>query len=152
VVEPSHSAATEDGHFRKLERLYRAAPINEYFAPRLAIGHGTAIIDLDVRPEFFHAASAVHGTVYFKLLDDASFFAAASLVEDFFILTATFTVTFLRPVHGGRMRAEGRATGSEGRRLFAEATIQDEQGAEVARGQGVFVRSKIPLSADLGYG
>jgi hypothetical protein len=35
-----------------------------------------------VRPDFFHAAHAVHGSVYFKALDDAAFFAVASLVQE----------------------------------------------------------------------
>ena len=77
-----------DDHFRRLERMYRAAPANEYFRPDISIEEGTAEVRLVVRPDFFHAASAVHGSVYFKLLDDATFFAASSLVDDVFVLTA----------------------------------------------------------------
>ena len=33
---------------------------------------------MTVRPDFFHAAGAVHGSVYFKLLDDAAYFDALS--------------------------------------------------------------------------
>jgi acyl-coenzyme A thioesterase PaaI-like protein len=35
-----------------------------------------------------HSIHAVHGSVYFKALDDAAFFAVNSLVEDVFVLTA----------------------------------------------------------------
>ena len=73
-----------DTHFRKLERMYLGAPINQWYRPTLSISEGSAEVSIAVRPEFFHAANAVHGSVYFKLLDDSAFFAANSLVEDVF--------------------------------------------------------------------
>ena len=33
-----------------------------------------------VEPASFHAAGAAHGTLYFKMLDDAAFYAANSLI------------------------------------------------------------------------
>ena len=77
-------------HHRKLERMYAAAPINEYFKPRLRIGDGEAEIRIVVRDDFHHSAGAMHGVVYFKALDDSTFFAANSIVEDCFVLTAHF--------------------------------------------------------------
>ena len=35
----------------------------------------------------FHTAGAAHGTLFFKMLDDAAFYAANSLVTDRFLLT-----------------------------------------------------------------
>ena len=138
-------------HHRRLERMYLAAPVNRYFEPAIDIGDGTATVRLTVRPDFFHAAGAAHGAVYFKLLDDATFFAAASQVEDVFILTASFTIDFRRPVSEGPMIATGTVTGTEGRRIFASGTIVDGDGNELASGRGVFVRSRTRLSAELGY-
>lgn len=69
-------------HHRKLERMYLGAPINRYFRPRIEIGDGRAAVSIPIREEFFHAAHAAHGAIYFKALDDAAFFAANSLVED----------------------------------------------------------------------
>ena len=77
---------TSDDHYRRLERMYVSAPANEYFKPEIRIAEGAAEVEVAVRPDFFHAASAVHGSVYFKLLDDATFFAASSLVHDVFVL------------------------------------------------------------------
>ena len=69
------------GHFRALERLYAQAPINRLFSSRLEIGEpGMARIFFDVDERYYHAAGAVHGTAYFKMLDDAAFYAANSLV------------------------------------------------------------------------
>ena len=67
-----------ESHFRKLEQTYLAAPTNQYYKPRVHIAEGEAEIVITVDPRFYHAADAVHGSVYFKALDDAAFFAVNS--------------------------------------------------------------------------
>lgn len=131
--------------------MYLGAPANEYFQPSIRIDEGIAEVRLRVRPDFFHAANAVHGSVYFKLLDDATFFATASIVRDVFILTASFELSFLRPVTDGEMIATGRFVREEGRRLAAEGIVLDAEGRELARGTGTFARSRMALSAEMGY-
>jgi len=138
-------------HYRKLERMYASAPTNEYYAPTMRVSEGRAEIVIPVRPEFYHAAGAVHGAVYFKALDDAAFFAANSLVADVFVLTVSFNVYFTRPIADGEMKAEGRVVHSSRRLLVAEARLTDSHGREIARGSGTFMRSTIPLSPELGY-
>ncbi|HYC61743.1 MAG TPA: hypothetical protein VEK79_19470 [Thermoanaerobaculia bacterium] len=61
-------------HWRRLEKLYLTAPTNAYYKPAIRIGNGICEIEVDARPDFHHAAHAVHGSVYFKLLDDADYF------------------------------------------------------------------------------
>jgi uncharacterized protein (TIGR00369 family) len=146
--EPTTAGAV---HWRRLERLYERAPVNEYFRPTISIRDGEADLSLVVRPDFFHAANAIHGVVYFKLIDDAAFFAVASRVADVFVLTAQLTVNFAKPVSEGRLTAFGRVTSEEGRHFNAEAMILDEAGSMVGRGSGVFVRSKILLAGIPGY-
>ena len=79
-------------HHRKLERAYASAPVTRWYGAAISIGEGSAEVRLAVRPDFHHAANAVHGSVYFRLLDDAASFAANSLVTDVLVLTASFTV------------------------------------------------------------
>src|SRR6185436_14124985 len=79
------AAAVDEEHFRKLERMYDAAPINQYFRPVLTVGDALAEVAIVVRPDFFHAANAVHGSIYFKAMDDAAFFAVNSIVHDVFV-------------------------------------------------------------------
>lgn len=138
-------------HFRKLERMYASAPTNSYYQPALRIGAGTAEVVIQVRPDFFHAAGAVHGSVYFKVLDDAAFFAANSLVTDTFVLTVSFNVYLVRPVREGEMRSTGRVVHHSRRLLVAESVVTDTQGREVARGSGTFMPSAIPLGPEVGY-
>lgn len=106
---------------------------------------------IPVRRQLFHAADAVHGAVYFKLLDDAAFFAANSLVDDVFVLTVSFTVYFTRPVSQGEMKATGRVVHRSRRLVIAEAELVDSAGREIGRGSGTFMRSNVELSAVPGY-
>lgn len=131
--------------------MYLGAPINRYFQPSIEISDGQATVTMPVREEFFHAAHAAHGALYFKALDDAAFFAVNSIVEDAFVLTVSFTLHFTRPISGGEIRATGRVVHRSKRLYIAEAQAMDGEGREVARGTGMFMRSEVPLSADLGY-
>ena len=144
---------TREDHFRKLENMYhRRAPCNDYYQPRLTIGEGTAEVVIPVKDAFFHAAGAVHGSVYFKILDDAAFFSVNSLVEDVFVLTANFNIYLTRPVSTGKMRAIGRVVTATRRLWVAEAVAYDDRQREIARGSGSFMKSNIALGENLGYG
>lgn len=142
---------TKEEHYRKLERMYAAAPTNAYFAPRLHVGQGQAEVTIPVRPHLFHAAGAVHGSVYFKALDDSAFFAVNSLVDDVFMLTVSFNMYLTRPISDGEMKATGRVIYRSRRLFVAESVLVDLNGRELARGSGTFMKSSIPLSQELGY-
>jgi len=139
-------------HFRRLERMYAAAPINAYFQPRLHIPQaGVAELRLTIRPDFHHAAGAAHGAVYFKALDDATFFAANSVVEDVFVLTVSFNLYLTRPIAEGEVIARGRLISRSKRLYLAEAILEDQRGREIARGSGAFMPGSTGLTADIGY-
>ena len=141
-----------DTHYRALERLYRSAPINSTFASQLEVtGEGRARIVFDVTPDTFHAAGAAHGTLYFKMLDDAAFYAANTLVTDRFLLTTSFNLHFTAPVREGKVVAEGRWVSGRRRVFVSESRLLDEEGEEVGRGTGTFMKSRIPLSGLDGY-
>ncbi len=93
------SPSGADAHFRALEKLYASAPINLLFRSSLTLSEaGRSRIDFTVEPASFHAAGAAHGTLYFKMLDDAAFYAANSLVSDRFLLTTAFNLHFTKPM------------------------------------------------------
>ena len=144
--------AGADAHFRALESLYRAAPINRLFDSRLEIVEsGRSRIRFEVAEDHFHAAGAAHGTLYFKMLDDAAFYACNTLVTDRFLLTTAFNLLFTRPLRAGPVVAEGRWASGRRRVLIGEARLIDSEGEEAARGTGTFMRSRIPLSRLKGY-
>lgn len=139
-------------HFRALESLYASAPINRLFVSRIEIAEeGACRIVFDVDSSHYHAAGAVHGSAYFKMLDDAAFYAANSLVTDRFLLTTAFNVLFTRPLLAGPVVAEGRWVSGRRRVYVAEARLIDSRGEEIARGTGTFMRSKIALAGLDGY-
>lgn len=138
-------------HYRKLEWLYASAPCNRYFAPEISISEGEAEIVLPIREDLHHAGHAVHGTVYFKAADDAGYFAVNSLVEDVLVLTVQINLHLLRPVSRGVVRGRGRVVQATERLWVAESIVSDEAEREIGRASGVFVRSRVPLTPDIGY-
>jgi uncharacterized protein (TIGR00369 family) len=150
TTQPAISMIGEE-HYHKLERMYLAALINEFFRPTIKIGRGTAEIRVNVDSRFFHAAQAAHGAVYFKSLDDAAFFAVSSLVEDRFVLTSNFNLYMLAPVSAGMIRSVGKVVSGGGSSFLAESVLYNDQGEEIARGSGMFIRSKMRLDPEMGY-
>ncbi len=152
VTLPDGTPFGADIHFRALEALYASAPINALFASKLAIeAEGRSRIEFEVDDRVHHAAGAAHGTIYFKMLDDAAFYAANSLVTDRFLLTTAFNLLFTAPITRGPVVAEGRWVSGRRRVFVAEARLVDADGEEVGRGTGTFMRSKIALSGLPGY-
>jgi uncharacterized protein (TIGR00369 family) len=149
---PPEAPAGADAHHRALESLYRHAAIAALFPSEIEIPkEGVARIRFDVRPELFHAAGAAHGTLYFKMLDDAAFYACNSLVTDRFLLTTAFNLLFTKPLKEGPVIAEGRWASGRRRVLVGEARLILPSGEEAARGTGTFMRSHIPLTSLPGY-
>jgi uncharacterized protein (TIGR00369 family) len=145
-VKPMNAA-----HARKLENMYLAAPISRLYEPTIRVSEGAAEIAIAVAPTFFHSAGALHGSVYFKMLDDACFFAVSSLVEEVFVLTTSFTTYLTRPVTCGRLTANGCVVHAGKMLYLAEAVLVGDDGGEVARGNGAFMKSRIALTAEIGY-
>ena len=151
-MTPTPPEAGAEAHYRALESLYAAAPINRFFASTLEIeGSGTARIRFTIDERHFHAGGAAHGTSYFKMLDDAAFYACNAMVTDRFLLTTQFNVLFTRPLRAGLVVAEGRWVSGRRRVFVADARLIDSDGEEAARGTGTFMRSRIPLADLPGY-
>jgi acyl-coenzyme A thioesterase PaaI-like protein len=149
---PPDPRSGADAHYRALEGMYRSAPVNGLFESKLEIiEQGFARIRFEVGESFYHAAGAAHGTLYFKMMDDAAFYACNSLVSDRFLLTTAFNLLFTKPLRAGPAVAEGRWASGRRRVLVGEARLIDSSGEEAGRGTGTFMRSRIPLSSLPGY-
>ena len=141
----------DKAHFRKLENMYHSSRCNEYYNPKLVVESGSATLEIPVREDFFHAAGAVHGSVYFKALDDAAYFSVNSLVENVFVLTTSFNILLTRPVSSGIMFAIGKVLEKTPNRFTAESILYDSSNKVIARGKGNFVKSAVELSPNIGY-
>ena len=144
---------SKNEHFDRLIRLFQSAPINKgiFKNSSIDLSEGKAEYLFKVDQSLFHGANALHGAIYFKLLDDSAYFAAATLVKDHFLVTKSYDVQFVRPVHLERLIAKGWVTERSDDEIIAESEIFNEQGKLVAKGTGVFVRSKKFLNELEGY-
>ena len=87
---------TASTHYRALEGMYATAPINRHLAATLRVARGEAEVTIRLAEDLFHAAGAIHGSVYFRALDDAAFFAVSSLEEEFFVVTTSFNIYLMQ--------------------------------------------------------
>ncbi len=139
-------------HHRALERLYHSAKIQDTIShSTIVVSDSRAEITWQVDPAYFHGANAMHGSLYFKLLDDAAYFAVASVVQDVFIVTSSFQLNLIRPVTGGVIKAIGTLRSQSKNLCVAESTLYNEKGREVAFGTGQFMRTNQLLTTLNGY-
>ena len=128
------------------------APIQQHYpGTQIHIEKSSARITMPVTPDHFHAAGAMHGSLYFRLLDDSAFFAANSLVEDVFVLTTQFDIQLMRPFKEGLLTAEGKVNSFGKSAIFAESVLLDEKNRMIGRGSGTFLRSRLALTPEIGY-
>ena len=132
---------TPEQHYRALENMYAKAPNNEYYHPSLHISEASATITCQVVEKFHHIAGAMHGSVYFKFLDDSAYFAANSLDFEYFVLTADFRVDLIRPFIAGKITAKGSVIQAGRKDILARSELRDENGKLLATGIGRFARS-----------
>ncbi|MCI4669173.1 MAG: PaaI family thioesterase [Bacteroidia bacterium] len=140
-------------HFQKLQNMYLNANFNTqlYESTECSIEFEKATISLGISDKYFHALGAIHGSVYFKLLDDAAFFAVNSIVTDVFVLTTSFNINLIRPANSGKITAVGTVRFKSRNLFVAESTLVNEAGKEIAFGTGNFAKSKFELSPEIGY-
>ncbi len=63
----------------------------------------------------------------------------------------SLTTYITRPVSQGTVKAVGKVVNETRSQFIAESVLYDEKGEEIAPANGIFVRSKIPLSKEVGY-
>lgn len=142
-----------DTHLQKLQNMFLTANYNQqlFESTTCVFEEGRSTISLEISDKYFHALGAIHGSVYFKLLDDAAFFAVNSLVTDVFVLTTNFTINIIRPVSAGIITAKGSVRFKSKNLFIGEATLYNEAGKEIAFGSGHFAKSRVALTDAQGY-
>jgi uncharacterized protein (TIGR00369 family) len=105
------------------------------------IGSGTATLAVDVRHDLTQNAGLVHGGVIASLIDTATAFAILSLLApNESVTTVDLTISYLRPVMTGRLRATATVVRA-GRRLFVvSAEVLDENEKLVSTALSTYIR------------
>lgn len=135
-------------HHERLIALYHHAPIHAFYEDlKMKIEEKKCSISMPLKPDYFHAGMTAHGSVYFKLLDDAAYFACQSEIEDYFIVTTNFNINLLRPLKKGIITSIGEVDFMSANLFTARAKLFDERGRLCATGQGQFMKSKVELES-----
>lgn len=137
---------TTTNHLTMLKQLWLDGPFNAFFSPTVDISEGEATVAFEVLPQYHIITGSAHGSIYFKILDDAATLAANSISPDAMLLTVSFNTYINRPVKSGILKAEGKVVSQTKNLIIAESVAYDEKGREVARGSGSFMKSSMPVS------
>lgn len=129
-------------HHERLQEMFHGSPVNQQFGSTLTIdGPGAASVVTPVEDRWFHPGGALHAVVYYWLLEVATYFAAASVVEDAFLVNVNLEADITRPVTAGSLTGRGKLVSRSRRVLIAEGTITADEGSPVGLGRGLFVPS-----------
>ena len=136
-------------HYKTLKECYEKANINKFYVPTASITDGKAEIRMPLKEDFYHYGRYQHGSVYFKMCDDAGYFAAQSQEYEHFLVTSSYNLYFLKPMKLGEMIAKAHIISKTKSQFICESIIYNQDDQVIARGSGVFMRSSISLDQSL---
>ncbi len=108
---------------------------------KLSMTDGHARFALDLRNDLMNAANIPHGGVHALLLDNAMGAAGCFAGEGKpprRAVTLNLNVSYLAVPDGTRLIAEGQRVGGGRKIYFAEGSVRDDTGKELARATGTF--------------
>ncbi|ANS30126.1 hypothetical protein R1CP_27425 [Rhodococcus opacus] len=115
------------------QAVLAAQPYSMLVGARMTqFGEGGATLEIPVRDELRQQNGFVHGGVLSYAADNALTFAAGTVLGAN-IMTAGFTITYLRPAQGVLLRADARADASTRRQALCRCDIYavQDDGSEV---------------------
>lgn len=143
-----HLSTDLNAHHQLLEKAFKAAPISGLFNKHeISFSlEGDTTIPFTVEKKHCHTAMSLHGSGYFKMLDDAAWFSAQAQVQDKFIYTVSFNTYLQKAVPPGTaLVAKGHTTFVSKNMLIAESKLYADD-VVVATGSGTFMKSPVALS------
>ena len=111
---------------------------------------GEAEIVMQIRPEMTQHHGFAHGAIVGLMADNACAWAASSAVGD--VVTGSYSINFLAPAKGDRLRSKGSVVKAGKRQVVVRADVWSEQDGEepvlVAVAQGTIVPTGIVTSKE----
>ncbi|MDT0546537.1 MULTISPECIES: PaaI family thioesterase [Streptomyces] len=112
-------------------KVLAAQPFSNLLGTRLvAFGDGAATLELDIRDDLRQQHGFLHGGVLGYAADNALTFAAGT-VAGARLITAGFTIDYLRPAEGVLLRAEARVVRAGRTRVVCRCDLSTVDGAGV---------------------
>lgn len=113
-------------------KVLDAQPFSRLVGARLTeFGEGRAVLELDVRDDLRQQNGFAHGGVISYAADNAITFAAGTALGPA-VLTAGFSIQYVRPAKGGVLRARAEVVHAGRRQAVVRCDLLtvDEEGAE----------------------
>lgn len=110
----------------------------------VAVGEGTATIELPVRPALHNRSGILHGGVVAAMIDVAGALAATGIDAAGVpvpVLTVTLTVSYTGQASDGAIRATGTRRGGGRRIIVATVDVTDAEGRTIAVGEATYARA-----------
>jgi uncharacterized protein (TIGR00369 family) len=128
----------------ELVALFARAPIKKTFGMTLHYDEdGRAVFDMPYNPRLDHFLGGIHGGVISTLLDNAGWFTAAAL-SDNWVATAELHVRLLEPVAKVDLRSIGRIVKAGSRLIVGEMEVRTKgQDLLVAIGSATFIVTSV---------
>ena len=90
----------------------------------LVVWQGESELTLELRPEMTQHHGFAHGAIVGLMADNACAWAGASVADD--VVTGSYTINFLRPAHGERLRARGQVIKPGKRQVVVRSDVWAE--------------------------
>jgi uncharacterized protein (TIGR00369 family) len=127
------------GYFEILKSAFHDAPITRLVRQTMEIpARGTVRITLHADPRHHHGAGRVHGGILALLLDNAGFFASATVSEGYWMATTEFKINLLEGVGEESVVAIGTVLRKGRHLIHAEMAASTEAGVKIAVGLGSY--------------
>lgn len=113
----------------------------------IKVWEGESELVLNLRPELTQHHGYAHGAIVGLMADNACAWAGASVAGD--VVTGGYTISFLRPAEGQRLRAKGHVVKAGRRQVVVRADVWAETEGEapihVAAAQATIVPTGIAV-------
>jgi uncharacterized protein (TIGR00369 family) len=129
----------EAAYFALLAATFHQAPITQHIRQVMrSLEAGRAVIELHADERLCHGAARVHGGVLALVLDNAGYFAAATVSGGYWVATTEFNVHLLEPVGAMDLLARGEVLRRGRHLIHTRMEIADGAGRVAATGLGSY--------------
>ncbi len=107
---------------------------------------GESELLLALRPDMTQHHGFAHGAIVGLMADNACAWAASSVVGD--VVTGSYTINFLAPAKGSRLRAKGSVIKAGKRQAIVRADVWAESDGEEPRRCAIAQATIVPVAVD----
>lgn len=137
-----NSGKLDEEHLARIENALQKVPFAKLIGIELEeVDAGVATLALDIREELKQNHGVVHGGAVASLIDSATAFAIISILPpDERATTVDLTISYLRPLTSGRIRAKARVVRAGRRLIVVSAEVFDDSGTLTATALSTYIK------------